>query len=335
VAVALSNDVLLNVLNGRSLFPLKGAIKMMDSRLAKIVRPARILLATDFSKNSESAYPYAVALAKENKSELILVHVVTKVHGQSWMAEMGPQVSEFRDLIVLNARKPLDQVKLGDTEGVSMRREVISAKTPASGLVRMAGEEDVDLIVMATRGHGVLHQRIMGCVAREVIRSAPCPILCVKPGERGLLNKYSKRIQVQRLLVPSDFSDNSLNALRVGSAIAKSKGSEMRVLYVSEAQVPPMYRSAGIESLFRIDPDMPLRIRDGLEKMLAQAKGEEIACEIDVHEGDPSREVARYADTENVDLIVVSRLGIGYTPHLLGGVADRLLHDVKRPLLAI
>jgi nucleotide-binding universal stress UspA family protein len=208
--------------------------------------------------------------------------------------------------------------------------------TPAAGIVDHAKKEGADIIVMATRGHGVFHQVVMGSSARGVVASAPCSVLCVKPGEKGMLDEGSGSIDIKRILIPSDASKHSLKASRVGAALAREHGAEVTVLYVSETQVPPMYQAAGIESMFSLDSDLPSRIREHLENLLSEmdihGKSPDI---IEIREGSPSKEIARFADQFDADLIVISRKGFGDTPHLLGGVTERLLHDAKHPMLVV
>jgi nucleotide-binding universal stress UspA family protein len=51
---------------------------------------------------------------------------------------------------------------------------------PASEIVRLAGEEQVDLIVMGTHGRTGLMRLLMGSVAEAVVRRAPCPVLTIR-----------------------------------------------------------------------------------------------------------------------------------------------------------
>ena len=52
-----------------------------------------------------------------------------------------------------------------------------------------------------------------------------------------------------------------------------------------------------------------------------------------VEKGSPAKQIARYAQAFEMDMIVLSRKGLGDSPHALGGVVERLLHDAPCPML--
>ncbi len=56
---------------------------------------------------------------------------------------------------------------------------VIERGDPAEIVTELAGERDVDVIVMGTRGHSKLRQLLMGSTAERIVEHAPCPVLTV------------------------------------------------------------------------------------------------------------------------------------------------------------
>jgi nucleotide-binding universal stress UspA family protein len=50
---------------------------------------------------------------------------------------------------------------------------------PFLEIVRYARREDIDLIVMGTHGRGAIAHLLVGSVAENVVRKAPCPVLTV------------------------------------------------------------------------------------------------------------------------------------------------------------
>jgi len=83
-----------------------------------------------------------------------------------------------------------------------------------------------------------------------------------------MLDEDSGSTHIDRILIPTDTSEHSLRALRVGAALARKQRAEVKILYISETQVPPMSRAAGIESMFALDGDLPGRIREHLEDLV-------------------------------------------------------------------
>jgi nucleotide-binding universal stress UspA family protein len=67
---------------------------------------------------------------------------------------------------------------LDDTRPVTVK---IAVGKPTEEILRVAGEEAVDLIVMGTHGHsGLAHALILGGTAETVVRTAPCPVFTVR-----------------------------------------------------------------------------------------------------------------------------------------------------------
>jgi nucleotide-binding universal stress UspA family protein len=64
-------------------------------------------------------------------------------------------------------------------EGVNLETAILEGK-PAAEIVRFATEREIDLIVIGTQGKRGLERLLLGSVAEEVIRSAPCKVLVVK-----------------------------------------------------------------------------------------------------------------------------------------------------------
>jgi nucleotide-binding universal stress UspA family protein len=132
----------------------------------------KILVATDFSKHSRSALEHATALARDRGAALLIVHVKEPPpyfppasHGYRC-----PMVGE--DVKILRSVVPPDA-------GVGFAH-VMSMGDPVDEIVRLADEEQVDMIVMATHGRTGLSRMLMGSVAEGVVRRANCPVLTVK-----------------------------------------------------------------------------------------------------------------------------------------------------------
>jgi nucleotide-binding universal stress UspA family protein len=64
-------------------------------------------------------------------------------------------------------------------DGVNLETVILEGK-PAAEIVRFAGEKGIDLIVIGTQGKRGLERLLLGSVAEQVIRTAPCKVLVVK-----------------------------------------------------------------------------------------------------------------------------------------------------------
>lgn len=142
----------------------------------------RILVATDFSDINLLAAKRAVLLAKLDNCELILLHVI-----EHFPSEPGPLSSVFQynaeqtDTFAREVHERLDKLKqtLGFQE---IKTEFsITSKSARSEILRFAKAHDVDLIVVAPHGQGVIGS--LGSTATGVLNNADCDVLAVREAD--------------------------------------------------------------------------------------------------------------------------------------------------------
>jgi nucleotide-binding universal stress UspA family protein len=132
-----------------------------------------ILHPTDFSERSQAAFRLACALARDYDACLIALHVMPTevVYGEGVVL---PPSHGYR----LEMLEKLEELR---AEGPGVRVETRLAEgNPAEQINRLAEEIPCDLIVMGTHGRTGLGRLLMGSVAEQVVRKAPCPVLTVK-----------------------------------------------------------------------------------------------------------------------------------------------------------
>jgi len=69
--------------------------------------------------------------------------------------------------------------------------------TPAWSIVEYAGGHDIDLIIMGTHGRGGMSHLLMGSVAEQVVRTAPCPVLTVRQTPAVAKAKATSEVAVE------------------------------------------------------------------------------------------------------------------------------------------
>jgi nucleotide-binding universal stress UspA family protein len=149
----------------------------------------RILHASDFSRASTGAFRHAVALAREHRATLILVHVVPEVMPLMVTPEIGavsaPETYRMiRASALSEAKASLDRlVVAAGGAGVRARVRVVEG-VAHERIVQAARRERVDLIVMGTHGRSGLSRLFLGSVAARVAALAPCPVVTIRAGAR-------------------------------------------------------------------------------------------------------------------------------------------------------
>jgi nucleotide-binding universal stress UspA family protein len=126
----------------------------------------RILCATDFSPASEAALRYAVSLAEEAQSNLMLVHVLEGAHRRP----------EFDCASRAQLRKTMSR----EAPEWCVPEEILAWGQAAPEILRLARENEAGLIVMGVHGRGLLDLMAFGSVTHQVVREATCPVLTVR-----------------------------------------------------------------------------------------------------------------------------------------------------------
>ena len=142
----------------------------------------RILVPTDFSPPSDAALEYARRLAATFGSTLRILHVIDDPSDSSDFVGDGfaPSTEEIRVALVEHARKRLDHlINLVDRSRYSAHADAVLGR-PAEAIIDYAGATGTSLIVMGTHGRTGLAHLLMGSVAEQVVRTAPCPVLTVR-----------------------------------------------------------------------------------------------------------------------------------------------------------
>jgi nucleotide-binding universal stress UspA family protein len=149
----------------------------------------RILVPTDFSKFSQQALMYGVALAEKFGAEICLLHVVQDLAVFiPDMVTVAPPIVPSLEQMTAAVQAAFDRiVRENNLERFSFRREVCQG-TPFLEIIRFAKENDIDLIVMGTHGHSGLIHVLMGSVTEKVVRKAPCPVLTVRHPEHEFVH---------------------------------------------------------------------------------------------------------------------------------------------------
>jgi len=140
-----------------------------------------ILVPTDFSESSKRALDYAVGLAQTFGAKLTLLHVV-ELPSYVTDGHVPVHVSmALRDDLQGHAQRELAHFPSeGSGAPVEIARQVVIG-VPHRQILETAEAERVDWIVMATYGRTGLSHLVMGSVAERVVRTAPCPVLTIRP----------------------------------------------------------------------------------------------------------------------------------------------------------
>jgi nucleotide-binding universal stress UspA family protein len=129
-----------------------------------------ILFATDFTERSLAALPLALSLAEENQANLLLLHLTPMVPLDS------------QDDLEVSIVNRLHKLLPEDAEDWCKPECMVRFEFPADGILRLANERSVNLIIMGVRKPAApsATAHLPWATATEVVSRAPCPVLTVR-----------------------------------------------------------------------------------------------------------------------------------------------------------
>jgi len=293
----------------------------------------RILLATDFSRWAKRAEDYACALACSWRASLTVLGV----------AEFPPELNPdypvnqqyLADLLKHASSQLVDLKGRAERRGIAVTTRVATG-IPSEEVITAARAEDSDLLVVGTRGKTGLAHVLLGSTAERVIRGAPCPVLTVRTEpadvkqEEGAL---SRPVTLERILVPVDFSDCSLDALEYAVVVAQQAKASLLLLHVLE---PVSYGLDFTLGHSRTREQVRETWTKRLEELASSLMVTQVPMESQLRGGHPADSILDSSKTLPCDLIVMGTHGRRGISHAFSGsVAEAVLRKALCPVLTV
>jgi nucleotide-binding universal stress UspA family protein len=204
---------------------------------------------------------------------------------------------------------------------------------PAEAIASYASRENLDFIVLATRGRGPAGRWALGSVGGRLLRRSETPLLLLHAGDMARLGEY-RRIVVG---LEGEHDDRVLGAaVRLGSL---SPGARYTLVGVVEPEVPlltPLARAphhAGPRWQARRLGEA--RARLGALATELETQGAKVTCEVVGRRG-VARALREIARSAGADCLVVGTHGLsGLDRAMLGSVAAKLMRQTSLPLLVV
>lgn len=286
----------------------------------------RIVVGIDGSGASHTALRWAVGLAETVGAEVVAVHAVgllEDVHDPdapagSWRAGVASLVEDTWCAGLARARCP--------------HRVLVRDGPAADVLVGTAHDERASLLVVGSRGVGRAEPALaLGSTSLRVLQATLVPVLVVPDGAAT----PSDGIRLRRILVGVDRSEPSLAALDLAADVAEATGAAISVLEAFEF-VPPFPLGPAAACMSRGGETARATIHTLLETDVGGIRDRGIATQVVVRSGDPAPTLLATAADIDADMVVVGTRGRGDPARpLLGSVARRVVHEVRRPTLVV
>ncbi len=293
-----------------------------------------ILFATDFSATSDSALPYATALCRRFGSTLHAAHVLS-------------------DASLLMMTGGVDYVSMNtiyeDAHAEAKERlEQMAAHFPAiphhshvrhgqvwKSLAEIVEEQDIKLIVVGTHGRTGLGKLLLGSVAEDILRHAPCPVLTVGPNVSGRdkLREFSGpgrdlaplELEMRQIVCAVNFSDDTPRVAQVAITLAEEFRSRLTLMHVIEDYIELGRRPEPIEQGIR-----------GLQGLVPPDAALDYLPDALVEFGATQIEILKTAEQRDADLIVLgARTSRDLSSTHLPSTAHHVIAHAQCPVLTV
>ena len=229
--------------------------------------------------------------------------------------------------------------QLVDLKGRAERRGIAVTTRVASGIpseevITAARAEDSDLLVVGTRGKTGLAHVLLGSTAERVIRGAPCPVLTVRMEQADTEDEgvLSRPVTLERILVPVDFSDCSLDALEYAAVVAQQAKASL-MLHELEAVSYGLDFTLGHS---RTREHVRETWTKRLEELASSHQHPQVSVASQLRGGLPADSILDSARTLPCDLIVMGTHGRRGISHAFSGsVAEAVLRKALCPVLTV
>lgn len=185
-------------------------------------------------------------------------------------------------------------------------------------------QHEIDLIVLGTRGRTGLGKALLGSVAEQILRHAPCPVLTVGP---HVTLQPEKAMKMREILYATDLAADFPAAAPYAISLAQENQAHLGLLYVFENQ------KTG-------ELVQPAELAESKLRKLCQLvpKDADLWCEPHylVEQGNPGEKILEAADKQRADLIVLGAQPANWlATHLNAGTVHKVVSEAKCPVLTV
>ena len=273
-----------------------------------------ILLATDFSPAADAAAPFAIQIGKSYGAKVYGLHVDLFDDYTSAAPEAWAMMAEAQE------KQSKEHAQLLNAQLAGVNHEVMIGQGNIWDVVsKFIEEKKIDLIVLGTRGRTGLEKALLGSVAEQILRQAPCPVLTVGP---HVTLQPENAAKIHEILYATDLAVDFPVAAPYAISLAQENQAHLTLLCVME------------------EPEGRARMAETKVPKLRNLvpEGAALWCEPHylVEQGIPAEKILEVADQRHVDLIVLGAQPARWlATHINAGTVHRVISEAKCPVLTV
>ncbi|MBL0014427.1 MAG: universal stress protein [Flavobacterium sp.] len=268
----------------------------------------RILVPTDFSEHAEYALRVAAQIAKQNNSEIILLHMLELPHQAGDAMGSGHQIPEimfYKDKAISNLEDLMDVDFL---EGINVS-EIIQFEKAFDGILTVSKKNNVDLVVMGSHGTSGFQEMFIGSNTEKVVRFSESPVLVIK-------NKVAD-FRASNFVFASDFSNEIKKPFAQLVDFAKSFDANLSLVMVN---TPNSFKPTHVAEKI---------MNDFMKEFNYPKYTLNIYNDVNVEKG-----ILNFANSVNADVIGMCTHGrTGFAHFFNGSISEDLVNHAVRPVI--
>ncbi len=288
----------------------------------------KILVPIDFSDSSLTAASHAGALARHFRSEVTLLYVNELLINHPLNGPLGLRITSAeaeRAEHLRRRQKQLDEFGLSELTGVFVKR-ILCCGDPAKLIVERSHQEQSDLILMPTHGHGSFRRFLLGSVTAKVLHDADCPVWTgTHLSEQPALNPA----EVRHVMCAVDAQPASAKAIRWAAEFASEFGAKLTAVHVV-LDTPPTLPD---RFMFVWHDQARLGAEEHLRGLLLDSGIQ--ADVLVVSDGHIPRSLSVAAKEKGAELMVIGRSCGGEITRRLGSHAFAIICNSPCPVVSV
>jgi nucleotide-binding universal stress UspA family protein len=273
----------------------------------------KILIPTDFSELSKSAIKVGIAIAKRQKAEVIILHILD-ITSSIQVAEVIVPDSFIRKDIKETVIEGMNELieKIYQDTGIKAKSEILEG-SPAESICKYSYKENVNLIVMGTHGVSGIREFLIGSEAYKVVKYANCPVLTI-PGNW-------KKTTFNKVLFPLRLQPGFMEKYYFARPIIERNNAELILLGLSEKN----------------NTDQLSEITAIMENLKYQLNNDNIIYTSAVCPcNDFPEKVISASIIYKTDLMIITaNLNLNIKSFFIGSYAKRVINHAKVPVLSV
>jgi len=290
-----------------------------------MIRIQNVLCPVDFSAASKRALDYAVGLARGYGARLHVLHVIAPIVPSLYVDATRLEAT-IRKHVHGEMPKLLARARHSGVEA----EPIVKTGEIEKQIQAAARAVKAEVVVMGKHARPAVERWFIGSTTDRLLRHSATPLLMIGEGKR----KRTAPADLRRIVVTTDFSEGSQNAIQYAISLGESKRANILLLHVVPPAItaitPPVVPIL-VEPLEAIN-----QARLELENLVAADARERCSVETKVETGEPYREILNVLKQTRADLLVMNIHGKGRLERaLLGSTAERVIRGAPCPVMAI